>query len=96
MMHYQDGALHIINLPLLTVVIVHNGVMVYRDYEGRHLWLGFPRWLSERICAQCGGIIWPWQQRAWWRSAFETYVNDRWVWIGAPLHERCIQGTMKP
>ncbi len=72
---YNDGALHIINVPLLTVIVVGNGIMVYHDYESdRHLWLSFPRWLSERICVQCGGII-----------RFERW----WLRNGHPLHEHC-------
>lgn len=72
---YNDGGLHIINVPLLTVVVGFDGILVYHDYESdRHLWLPFPRWLRERICVQCGGIIW--RQRYWLDA-------------GRPLHERC-------
>ena len=83
---YHDGALHIFNLPSLTVVMVGNGVMFYHDYEGRHLWLDFPRWLSERICAQCGGIIW--RDRCWRLSA--TYKDL------LPLHRICAARWPKP
>lgn len=84
---YNDGALHIINVPLLTVIVVGDGIMAYHNYESdRHLWLPFPRWLSERICVQCGGIIW--RNRHWRRG------NDRKAML--PLHKNCASRWPKP